>query len=79
MLTGGAAAGGFQIGVQRLASADQVTQRTSLAAASGDDTLHIQVGAGTVADVSISAGDTLDHDREQDQREHELAGVRVGR
>ena len=59
VLTGGAAAGGFQIGVQRLASADQVTQRTSLAAANGDDTLHIQVGAGTVANVSVSSGDTL--------------------
>ncbi len=59
VLTGGAAAGGFQIGVQRLASADQVTQRTSLAAASADDVLHIQVGAGTTADVPVSAGDTL--------------------
>jgi len=59
VLTGGAAAGGFQIGVQRLASADQVTQGTSLAAANGDDTLHIQVGSGTVANVSISSGDTL--------------------
>ncbi len=59
VLTGGAAAGGFQIGVQRLASADQVTQGTTLASANGDDTLHIQVGAGAVANVSISAGDTL--------------------
>jgi flagellar hook-associated protein 2 len=59
VLTGGAAAGGFQIGVQRLASADQVTQGTSLAAASTDDVLHIKVGAGASADVNISAGDTL--------------------
>jgi flagellar hook-associated protein 2 len=59
VLTGGAAAGGFQIGVTRLASADQVTQSTSLAAASADDVLHIQVGTGTAADVSITAGDTL--------------------
>lgn len=59
VLTGGAAAGGFQIGVQRLASADQVTQGTTLASANGDDTLHIQVGSGAVANVSISAGDTL--------------------
>jgi flagellar hook-associated protein 2 len=59
VLTGGAAAGGFQIGVQRLASAGQVTQGTSLAAANGDDTLHIQVGSGAVANVSISSGDTL--------------------
>jgi flagellar hook-associated protein 2 len=59
VLTGGAAAGGFQIGVQRLASADQVTQGTSLTAVNGDDTLHIQVGSGAVANVSISSGDTL--------------------
>ena len=59
VLTGGAAAGGFQIGVQRLASADQVTQGTSLAAANGDDVLHIQVGSGAVANVSIASGDTL--------------------
>ncbi len=59
VLTGGAAAGGFQIGIQRLASADQVTQRTSLATASTDDVLHIKVGAGASADVNISAGDTL--------------------
>jgi flagellar hook-associated protein 2 len=59
VLTGGAAAGGFQIGVQRLASADQVTQQTSLAAASTDDVLHIQVGAGATADVTVKAGDSL--------------------
>jgi flagellar hook-associated protein 2 len=59
VLTGGAAAGGFQIGVQRLASAAQMTQQTALATASADDTLHIKVGAGTTADVSISSGDTL--------------------
>lgn len=59
VLTGGAAAGGFQIGVQRLASADQVTQSTTLAAANGDDVLHVQVGAGAVTDISVSAGDTL--------------------
>jgi flagellar hook-associated protein 2 len=59
VLTGGAAAGGFQIGVQRLASADQVTQGTGLTAANGDDTLHIQVGSGAPANVSISSGDTL--------------------
>ncbi len=36
-----------------------MTQRTSLATASTDDVLHIKVGAGATADVSISAGDTL--------------------
>jgi flagellar hook-associated protein 2 len=59
ILTGGAAAGGFQIGVSRLASADQVTQQSSVAAASADDTLHIQVGSGAVADIQVTAGDTL--------------------
>jgi flagellar hook-associated protein 2 len=59
VLTGGAAAGGFQIGVSRLASAAQVTQSTGLAAAGADDMLHIQVGSGAVANVSISANDTL--------------------
>ena len=59
VLTGGAAAGGFQIGVSRLASADQVTQQTALASAGTDDVLHIKVGAGTTADVNITAGDTL--------------------
>jgi flagellar hook-associated protein 2 len=59
VLTGGAAAGGFQIGVQRLASADQVTQQSSLTAASADDTLQIQVGSNAALNVSVSAGDTL--------------------
>jgi flagellar hook-associated protein 2 len=59
VLTGGAAAGGFQIGVSRLASAAQVTQTTGLAAAAADDTLHIQVGSGAVADVQISQNDSL--------------------
>ena len=59
ILTGGAAAGGFQIGVQRLASADQVTQQSSLTAANASDTLHIQVGSGAVANVQVSAGDSL--------------------
>jgi flagellar hook-associated protein 2 len=59
VLTGGAAAGGFQIGVSRLASAAQVTQSTTLAAANANDTLHIQVGSGTTADISVTAGDTL--------------------
>jgi flagellar hook-associated protein 2 len=59
VLTGGAAAGGFQIGVSRLAAAAQVAQSTTLTAAGADDTLHIQVGAGAVADISVSSGDTL--------------------
>jgi flagellar hook-associated protein 2 len=59
VLTSGAAAGGFQIGVQKLASADQVTQRSGLTTATADDILHIQVGSGTVADVTVTAGDTL--------------------
>ncbi len=59
VLTGGAAAGGFQIGVQQLASADQVTQQSSLTAASADDTLQIQIGAGTPVSIAVSAGDTI--------------------
>jgi flagellar hook-associated protein 2 len=59
VLTGGAAAGGFQIGVQQLASADQVTQQSSLTAANADDTLQIQVGAGTPVSIAVSAGDTV--------------------
>jgi flagellar hook-associated protein 2 len=59
ILTGGAAAGGFAIGVSRLASAAQVTQSTTLAAANADDVLHIQVGSGATADINVSSGDTL--------------------
>ena len=58
--TSGAAAGGYTIQVTQLARADQVTQQSSLTAASGDDTLHIAVGSGTGIDVQVSAGDTLD-------------------
>lgn len=59
VLTGGAAAGGFQIGVSQLAAAAQVTQSTGLSAAAADDVLHIQVGSGAVADVNVSQNDTL--------------------
>jgi flagellar hook-associated protein 2 len=59
VLTGGAAAGGFQIGVSRLASAAQVTQSSTVAAAGADDTLHIKVGAGATTDVQVKSGDTL--------------------
>jgi len=59
VLTGGAAAGGFQIGVSRLASAAQVTQSSTVASAGADDTLHIKVGAGATTDVQVKSGDTL--------------------
>ena len=57
--TGGAAAGGYSIGVTRLARAQQMLQGTAASAASADDTLTIQVGAGTAVDVSLTAGDSL--------------------
>jgi flagellar hook-associated protein 2 len=57
--TGGAAAGGFQIGISQLAQADQMTQQSSLTAASAADVLHVQVGTGTALNVSIAAGDTI--------------------
>jgi flagellar hook-associated protein 2 len=59
VLTGGAAAGGFQIGVSRLASAAQVTQSSAVTSAGADDTLHIKVGAGPTTDVQVKSGDTL--------------------
>ncbi len=57
--TGGAAAGGYSIGVSRLARAQQLTQGTAATNASADETLTIQVGAGTAVDVNVSAGDDL--------------------
>ncbi|HYW28713.1 MAG TPA: flagellar filament capping protein FliD [Gaiellales bacterium] len=57
--TGGAAAGGYQISVTRLARAQQLTQGTSASSASADGTLTIAVGSGTSVDVSLSAGDSL--------------------
>jgi flagellar hook-associated protein 2 len=57
--TGGAAAGGYQVQVTQLARAHQVTQSSSLANATTDDTLHIQVGASTAVDVQIANGDSL--------------------
>ena len=57
--TGGAAAGGYSIGVSRLARAQQMTQGSSATAASADSTLTIQVGSGAAIDVALTAGDTL--------------------
>ena len=57
--TGGAAAGGYSIGVTRLARAQQMLQGTAASAASADSTLTIQVGSGTAVDVSLTAGDSL--------------------
>jgi flagellar hook-associated protein 2 len=58
--TGGAAPGGYQVQVTQLARAHQVTQSSGLANAAADDTLHIKVGTGTVADVAVKSGDSLD-------------------
>ena len=57
--TGGAAAGGYSIGVSRLARAQQLTQGSAATAASADSTLTIQLGSATAIDVALSAGDTL--------------------
>jgi flagellar hook-associated protein 2 len=57
--TGGAAAGGYQVMVSQLARAHQVTQSTSLAAATTDDVLHIAVGSNTAVDVPIANGDSM--------------------
>jgi flagellar hook-associated protein 2 len=69
ILTGGAAAGGFSIGVQRLASADQVTQQTTLAAANGDDTLHVHLGAD-LGEFVTSLGTPL-----EERRQHRLVAI----
>jgi flagellar hook-associated protein 2 len=57
--TGGAAAGGYQLSVTRLARAQQLTQGSSLASAAADDVLHLSVGGGAATDVSISSGDSI--------------------
>ena len=57
--SGGAAAGGYELMVTRLARAAQMTQGTSAAAASADGTLTIQVGSGGAVDVAVTAGDSL--------------------
>lgn len=51
--------GGFQISVQQLARAAQLTQTTALSAANGNDQLTIQVGSGTAFNVNVKAGDSL--------------------
>jgi flagellar hook-associated protein 2 len=57
--TGGAAAGGYSIGVTRLARAQQLTQGTAATNAAADERLTIQVGAGTAVNVDVSSGDDL--------------------
>jgi flagellar hook-associated protein 2 len=56
---GGVPPGGFQIAVSQLARAAQLTQTSSLTAASADDTLTFQIGAGTPFDVNVKSGDSL--------------------
>lgn len=55
----GAAAGAYDLTIEQLARAHQITQGSSLSAASADDVLHVQVGSGTAVDVAIAAGDSL--------------------
>ncbi len=56
-LTGGAAAGAYDIGVTQLARANQFTAGGA-ATAAADDTIHIATAAGTT-DIKISSGDSL--------------------
>jgi flagellar hook-associated protein 2 len=56
-LTGGAAAGAYDVAVTQLARANQFTSGGATTAAA-DDTLHIATAAGTT-DIKISAGDSL--------------------
>lgn len=51
--------GGFDLTVQRLARAAQLTQSSSITSATVDDTLHIQIGSGTTYNVAVKAGDSL--------------------
>lgn len=57
--TSGAAAGGYDVNVSQLAGAAQLTQGSSLTAASADDTLTIQMGSTGGVQVAVSAGDSL--------------------
>jgi flagellar hook-associated protein 2 len=56
---GGVPPGGFEIAVQQLARAAQLTQTTSLTAASADDQLTIQIGSASPFNVTVHAGDSL--------------------
>ena len=56
---GGVPPGGFQVSVQQLARAAQLTQTSSLTNASADDTLAIQIGAASPISVNVKAGDSL--------------------
>jgi flagellar hook-associated protein 2 len=53
--------GGFSVGVQQLARAQQLTQSTSLASAAADDQLTIQIGSdpSKAFNIAISQGDSL--------------------
>lgn len=57
--TSGAAAGGYDVSVQQLAQADQLTQTGTLTAAPADDTLTIQMGSTPSVAVAVSSGDSL--------------------
>jgi flagellar hook-associated protein 2 len=56
-ITGGAAAGAYDVGVTQLARANQFTSNGATTAAAAD-TLHITTAAGTT-DIKINAGDSL--------------------
>lgn len=56
----GAPAGGYSIGVSKLARAAQLTQQSALTAAANDDRLEISVGAGAAIHVNVAKGDDLE-------------------
>jgi flagellar hook-associated protein 2 len=56
---GGVPPGGFQIAVQQLARAAQLTETSSSAAADDDDQLTIQIGSNSAFNVSVKSGDSL--------------------
>ena len=53
--TGGAAAGGYTLGIGQLARAHQVAQGTALASAATDDVLYVSVGGGTAVVLVVGA------------------------
>jgi flagellar hook-associated protein 2 len=56
---GGVPPGGFQVSVQQLARAAQLTQTSSSSSAADDDQLTIQIGSNSAFNVNVKAGDSL--------------------
>ena len=56
---GGVPPGGYEVSVQQLARAAQMTQTSSMTAAGDADQLQIQIGSATAFNVNVHAGDSL--------------------